>query len=66
MTLHLEQWENPNEDNSCLSQENIYEVINLLRDAIDKEDFNLVQQSLFILEEETDSYFNSGYNLDFE
>ena len=48
-----------------MSQTIVDHVVSLLKDAIDKQDFDLVEQSMLILEE-PDNYFSDEYNIQFE
>ena len=65
MSLHPEQWESLDEQDFQISQTIVDHVVSLLKDAIDKQDFDLVEQSMLILEE-PDNYFSDEYNIQFE
>jgi hypothetical protein len=65
MSLHPEQWESLDGQDFQMSQTIVDHVVSLLRDAIDKQDFDLVEQSMLILEE-PDNYFSDEYNIQFE
>jgi len=65
MNLHPEQWESLDGQDFQISQTIVDHVVSLLKDAIDKQDFDLVEQSMLILEE-PDNYFSDEYNIQFE
>ena len=65
MSLRPEQWESLDGQDFQISQTIVDHVVGLLRDAIDKQDFVLVEQSMLILEE-PDNYFSDEYNIQFE
>ena len=65
MNLHPEQWESLDGQDFQMSQTIVDHVVSLLKDAIDKQDFDLVEQSMLILEE-PDNYFSDEYNIQFE
>ena len=65
MSLRPEQWESLDGQDFQISQTIVDHVVSLLKDAIDKQDFDLVEQSMLILEE-PDNYFSDEYNIQFE